>query len=79
MKRLAERGSIPTRNFQRIQMKNSRQRIQFVQAWHHLAILDIGQTADVQHKVRTPAIHCNQVAGFLYIAIGEAQRLSSLS
>ena len=49
------KGSVvPAKDFERIQVVNSRERVHLVQARHDTAILNVRQPADVQNEVRRP-------------------------
>jgi len=76
---LTKWGFVPTGDFESIEMQDDRQGIEFVQAWHDAAILDVRQAADVQDKVWTATVDGNLVAGSFNITIGEAERFASLS
>jgi len=50
-----ERNFIPGEEIQRTQMVGHRQRIQLVQARHHIVVFDVCESADMQYELRSPS------------------------
>src|SRR5215469_10179236 len=57
-----ERCVVPAKDFTRIQVVEGCQRVDFVQARHDTAILDIRQPADVENEIRAPPVRGHFVA-----------------
>src|SRR6266566_3947539 len=66
-------GVVPAKDFARIQVVESCQRVDLVQARHDTAILNVRQPADVQDEVRAPSVRGQFVASSLYVSVGQAQ------
>jgi len=77
--KLVDRDAVPAKNIRRIQMIDHCQGIEFMQPWHDISILDVGQAADVQDKFGAAALVSNLVAGAFNISISQAQVLAGAS
>ena len=69
---LMKRCFVPGEDFHRIEMEDRREGIELVECGHNVAILDVGEAADVQGKLGPAAIHSDFVTGFLYATIGKS-------
>jgi hypothetical protein len=73
VRRLLERGFVPGREFEGIEVIYGGEGEEFVQRWYHVVVLDIGQTADMEDEIGPPAIHGNLKTGSLDVAIAKAE------
>src|SRR5215470_4754391 len=76
---LLKRDSVPAKELQWIQVVDDRQRIQFVQTRDDIAVLDLGQPADVQHKLRPSMPPGKLVARRRNVAVCQPQSLADLA
>jgi hypothetical protein len=60
-------------------MENGGKGVKLVEARNDTTILNVGQPADMEDKVRATAVHGNLVTSFLNIAISESKGFASLS
>src|SRR5215469_2666484 len=75
---LLNRGVVPAKDLERIQVVNRCERVDLVQPWHDTAILNVRQPADVQNEIRAPAVRGQFVASSLHVSVSQAQFFAGL-
>ncbi|PYU04143.1 MAG: hypothetical protein DMG34_11165 [Acidobacteria bacterium] len=76
---LLDRDIEPCEEFERIQVVNHSQRIEFVQARHDVPIFDVGQTADMQNEIGAAASRRELITGRLNITVGQPKPFANLA
>src|SRR5579864_15106 len=70
---------VPLTHFFRIQVENDRQGVKFVEAWSYIAILDIGEAAQMNNKIRSPTLTSQLVTGSFHVPVSQAKTFASIA
>ncbi len=74
-----EGNIVPLAHFFRIQVKNDRQGVKFVETWSYIAIFDIGEAAQMNNKIRSPTLASQLVTGSFDVPVGQAKAFASIA
>src|SRR5690242_4012631 len=74
-----ERHIVPLAYFLRIQMKNDRQGVKFVETWSYIAIFDVGEAAQMDNKIRPPTLTSQLVTGFFHVPVSQTKTFASIA
>jgi len=76
---LLDRDIEPSEEFERIQVVDHSQSVEFVQARHDVPIFDVGQTADMQNEIGAAASRGEFITGRLNITVGQPKPFANLA
>ena len=79
MRSLLKRSFVPGGKFEGIEMINGGKGKEFVERWHDVVVLDVGQPADMQDEIRAAAIEGNLKAGPFDVPIAKPEPLAYTS
>ena len=79
LKTFPYRDVIPPKHFQRLQVVSDSKRVELMEAWYYVVILDVGKPADVQDEFGSSSPGRQLVADALDVSVRQTQSFTNLS